>query len=278
MKTFEKLESRYIFRGALVLRDAMHVGSGEGDERADSLFARSNGKLYIPGSSLRGALRSTVERIANALGKNTCLLFDSSSSSACITSNPKLLEGEKERVEKHGEEWNEQKMLNFLQQGKLCDTCKVFGSTHFASKVKITDLYPIQNSTPKDSVRYGIGIDRDTETASEGALFQIEVVEKDCRFDFELIAENLDGTDEWGLLCIGLLEMMRKKEEGGSFYIGAKSAAGLGRCHLMLNKIEYFDNSNGTKYDLRAYLKNGLAVKNEKEAAAFIKKKVEQYL
>ncbi|MBU0567812.1 CRISPR-associated RAMP protein [bacterium] len=272
MKTFETLESRYIFTGALVLKEAMHVGSGEGDERADSLFTRSNGKFYIPGSSLRGALRSAVERIACALGKNTCLLFDGSSSNTCVTSKPELIKNEKETVEKGGGKWDEKKACDFLQ-GNLCDTCKVFGSTHFASKVKITDLYPKKNSVPKDAVRCGVGIDRDTETASEGALFEIEVVEKDCQFDFELIAENLDGKEEWGLLCLGLWEMMRKKEEGGAFYIGAKSAAGLGRCELNLQKIEYFDNAK--PWGLREYLQGELKCESDKD---FVKKKVKEYL
>lgn len=275
MKTFETLESRYIFTGALVLTEAMHVGSGEGDERADSLFTRSNGKVYIPGSSLRGALRSTVERIACALSKNTCLLFYGSSSSTCVTSNPELIKNEKDTVEKGGGKWDEKKACDFLQ-GNLCDTCKVFGSTHFASKVKITDLYPKENSVPKDAVRYGVGIDRDTETASKTALFQIEVVEKDCRFDFELIAENLDGKEEWGLLCIGLWEMMRDKKKGGAFYIGAKSAAGLGRCELDLRKIEYFDNA--TPWGLRKYLQDGLTCKSGDDAVKFVEKRVGEYL
>jgi len=273
MKTFETLESRYIFTGTLALKEAMHVGSGEGNERADSLFTRSNGSLYIPGSSLRGALRSTVEKIAFTLDKNTCLLFNDSSSN-CVTANPDMIKIEKKRVEQSGKQWDEKAVLDFLQPDKLCDTCKVFGSTHFASKVKITDLYP--PNTPTDAVRYGVGIDRDTETAAEGVLFEIEVVEKDCQFGFELIAENLDGKDEWGLLCLGLCEMMRKKEEGGAFYIGAKSAAGLGRCQLTLQKIEYFDNR--TPWGLRKYLQEGFKKLPENEIISFVKKNVEDYL
>lgn len=271
MKTFEKLENRYIFTGTLVLTEAMHVGSGEGDERADSIFVKSTStdQFYIPGSSLRGALRSTVERIAYTLDKDTCLLFDGNSSATCVTVNPGLI----------GQDWGESEILNFLKEGHLCNTCKVFGSTHFASKVKITDLYPtqIENNDPQGVIRYGVGIDRDTETASQGALFEIEVLEKGYKFDFELIAENLSGKKEWGLLCTGLWEMMRDKESGGVFYIGANSASGLGRCQLTDLKIRYF-NQEDENYNLTKYLlEDKLGCISGEEAENFVQCKVKQF-
>lgn len=276
MKTFEKLESRYLFTGTLVLDEAMHVGSGEGDEHADSLFTRSNGKFYIPGSSLRGAFRSTVERIAMTLDIDTCLLSGDPESN-CVTANPKLVDEKRREVEETGGEWNEAAQLDWLKQGHLCETCKVFGSTHFASKIKITDLYP-KNSNPKGVIRYGVGIDRDTETASQGALFEIQVVEKDSNFGFELIAENLEGKAEWGLLCIGLWEMLRQPDESGVFYIGAKSATGLGRCYLQQEdfKMQSFDGVS----ELKQYLESGQMPKTKtaNDAVNFIKCKVQSYL
>jgi CRISPR-associated RAMP protein (TIGR02581 family) len=265
IKTFDKLESRYIFRGVLVLEEAMHIGSGKGDEFADSTFVKSGDKFYIPGSSLRGALRSTVERIAyTLLEKNTCLLYDKSSHPTCVTVNPEVIKDKK----------NEAEIVKILENN-LCDTCKVFGSTHFASKVKITDLYPI-NGNPKDNIRFGVGIDRDTETASQGALFEIQVLEKGHCFDFELIAENLSGKTEWGLLCIGLHEMMRDKANGGAFYIGAKSASGLGRCQLTDLKISYFD-IQCPDYNLKNYLLND-KLGQIADAESFIQTKITEFL
>jgi CRISPR-associated RAMP protein (TIGR02581 family) len=287
MKTFEKLENRYIFTGVLVLTEAMHIGSGESDEHADSTFVKSkfnpNGEpiFYIPGSSLRGALRSTVERITYSLApdgqadKISCLL-NKEGNSTCISVCKNTLYDYTDLIERP--EAGEAELKAFLEKdGNLCDTCKIFGSTHFASKLKITDLYPSRNNNPRDIIRHRVGIDRDTETASEGALFEIEVLEKDCKFDFELIAENLEGETEWGLLCIGLQEMMRKKEEGGAFYIGADSAIGLGRCQLTNLDIKYFDQQDAT-YNLKKYLvENQLGRKVGSDAVKFVCDKVNAY-
>jgi len=282
MKTFEKLESRYIFTGTLILDQAMHIGSGESGEIADSLFTRSNDKFYIPGSSLRGALRSTVERIAYSLASdsekanNVSCLLSRHSGSKCISVCKETQDEYTRLSDKPGT--NEIDLKNFLNKdGHLCDTCKVFGSTHFASKVKITDLYSV-NCKPQGFIRHSVGIDRDTETALQGALFDIQVVEGGATFNFELLAENLDGEKEWGLLCIGLWEMIRKKEDGGAFYIGAKSAAGWGRCYLREDDftIQYFKGGS----ELKQYLQSG-KMPNKKQgnqAVEFIKGKVQAYL
>lgn len=282
MMTFEKLESRFIFSGTLVLAQAMHVGSGESGDEADSLFTRSNGGFYIPGSSLRGALRSTVERIAYSLEPDqekalsvSCLLSQYDGS-RCISVCRETQNGYKVKSEKPGV--TERDLKAFLEEdGNLCNTCKVFGSTHFASKVKITDLYPTL-CVPQGVIRRSVAIDRDTETSSETALFDIQVVEPESTFGFELIAENLDGNEEWGLLCIGLWEMIRDPEDGGAFYIGAKSASGWGRCHLREEDltIQYFQGPG----ELKQYLQSNNMPNRKRgsEAVAFIRGKIQAYL
>jgi CRISPR-associated RAMP protein (TIGR02581 family) len=266
MITFDRLENRYIFTGQLVLREALHIGSGESNENADSPFVRSGDKCYIPGSSLRGALRSTVERIANSLGKNSCLLFDSGSAE-CISVDETM----QQAYQDLDDDTPERARLAFLN-GKICDTCKVFGSPYFASKLKLSDLYPSDDADPQANVRYGIAIDRDTGTTVKGALFEIEAVEKGGGFDFELIAENLDD-DDFGLLCIGLCEMI-----WGEFYIGANSASGLGKCRLAEDlKIKYFQKDD--TYDLKRYIaRKEYGEKIGVDALRFIAKKMDDYL
>lgn len=229
---FEKLNSRYFFTGEILLLNELHIGSGKGDGRTDALVIKDpNGKPFIPGSSLRGALRSTIERIAASIGLKPCLLIKGN---PCVTTSEELM--------------NEFKLLDvsdiptFLSnREKVCPVCQLFGSTVVASKIKITDL-PLCNNKYKYSIRDGVGIDRDTETAKDGAKFDYESVSKDSKFKFELIGENLEKRD-LALLAIGIQEMMN-----GNFWLGGNTARGLGKCQLEENLvIKYFEGADGLK-------------------------------
>jgi CRISPR-associated RAMP protein (TIGR02581 family) len=243
MQNFEKLESRYHLTGILEIRHATHVGCGEGDDKVDSIFITTkDGAHFIPGSSLRGALRSVSERLVASLNLDTCLLGQGNGSQ-CPTGNEMVKKKFREMVEKNTAE---KALFDFLKK-KLCLTCQVFGSPFMASRVRLGDLLPEKNGKPKGLVRWGVGIDRDTETAATGVLFSYEVVEKGEKLDFEIWAENMREQD-WGILGLGLMEMLT-----GNFWVGAKSAAGLGQCRLEENllKLEYFTGKEG----LVSYLK-----------------------
>ena len=79
------MAQRYHFSGMLVTVTGLHIGSGQGDFTTDARFVRTGqDQPYIPGSSLKGALRSTVERMVASLqgqgtgSLRTCLLDASS--------------------------------------------------------------------------------------------------------------------------------------------------------------------------------------------------------
>src|SRR5579884_1757698 len=63
------LRNRYLFRGRLVMQTALHIGGGK------VTLSHSNSPIvltpdevpFIPGSSFKGALRSTVEKLAATL-------------------------------------------------------------------------------------------------------------------------------------------------------------------------------------------------------------------
>jgi CRISPR/Cas system CSM-associated protein Csm3 (group 7 of RAMP superfamily) len=112
--------------------------------------------------------------------------------------------------------------------------------------VKIADLYPANGGKPPGQKRFGVAIDRDTETAAKGLLYTYQVVEENHAFSLELWAENMSD-EHWGVLGVGLLELL-----GGNFWIGGKTAVGLGQCRLKADtlKLEYFDNVAG----LQTYL------------------------
>lgn len=231
---FEKLENRYFFKGELVLENEMHIGSGKGDEKTDAHVVKDfNGKPFIPGSSLRGSLRSVIERIAASLDKKPCLL----EYNTCVTKSD-VLQKEFKEILKSKDNSNINKFLN--DNSKICPVCKLFGSTIVASKIKITDLKLIKEKA-EPTIRHGVAINRDTETSQDKAKFDFEVVPKGSTFEFELIGENLSDNDR-ALLAIGIQEMT-----DGNFWIGGNSARGLGKCKLERLKIEYFDDVEGLK-------------------------------
>jgi CRISPR-associated RAMP protein (TIGR02581 family) len=276
LSDYTRLDSRYFFDGTLTLEHATHVGSGyEGkDTDTDSAFTvtGTDNTMYLPGSSVRGALRSTIERILMTLGKPTCLLYardtNKDAGAKCWTANRELFEMEKKKI--GGGEFSQAKQMELLSKNHdyICHTCRVFGSTFFASKVKIADAMCTKKTTL--NARFGTGINRETGTVESGVLYSYEAAEKGATFKFELIAENMTA-DDLGVLSIGLLEMLE-----GNFWVGAKSAAGLGRCKLQFMAIRYFD---GDKVKLADYLMDRkMEEKGEKDAPTVLRNWAKQYI
>jgi CRISPR-associated RAMP protein (TIGR02581 family) len=234
-----------------VLENEMHLGSGKADGRTDSLVVRDlKNKPFIPGSSLRGVLRSVIERIAASLGKNPCLL----SSKTCVTNSNDI----QEEFKKLLKEKDKDRIELFLKNNsKICPVCRLFGSPVVASKIRITDL-PLKIEKAEPTIRHGVAINRDTETSQDKAKFDFEVVPKGSSFEFELIGENLND-DDLSLLAIEIQEMME-----GNFWIGGNSSRGLGKCKLDKTDIKYFKGVEGLKnylnkkplatMDLKAFL------------------------
>ena len=73
------LRNRFVFTGSLVMSTALHIGGGKVTlSSSDSpVVLTPEQKPYIPGSSFKGALRSTVEKIVPGLpGFSSCALID----------------------------------------------------------------------------------------------------------------------------------------------------------------------------------------------------------
>lgn len=64
------LERRYLFSGDLVLQTALHIGGGDALLGATNspIIRTAEGLPFIPGASLKGAFRSTVEKLAATVG------------------------------------------------------------------------------------------------------------------------------------------------------------------------------------------------------------------
>ena len=249
---FDQLKNRYCLSGRLVSDGALHVGSGAPGEEVDMPVMRDrSGRALIPGSSLRGALRSLLERtLAMAAPGRSCTLFHADEEEPCPTAN----RTQAERIRKLVEEGKAAAARAILladgdSPGRLCATCRLFGSPFAASKLKVFDL-AAKAGEPDRSIRHSVGIDRDEGRARDGILYDYEVLEKGREaavFAMEISGENLNvGNPDFGLL--GVLWTMASK----GLTLGAKSGSGMGNCRLILDKVRYFDE--GRVHKLRDFL------------------------
>lgn len=257
-----KLTNRYILTGVLIMKTGLHIGGGKESLITDSAVIRdAMGQPFIPGSSFKGVLRSTIEKILPVFtsipGLWSCQLFnESDEAKSCLssTSNQKKLSNLKKEIgkkvkdskvlsteykERHlNDIISEQFILETFLPENLCDTCKIFGSPVFGSKIKIQDLDIREPYFELSEVRDGVGIDRDTETAVPQVKFDFEVIPSKSEFDLKIILENVCDK-ELAIFAIGIKEFVE-----GNSAIGGLSSRGLGACSLIIDKIEFLDFTN----------------------------------
>ncbi|WP_052887898.1 CRISPR-associated RAMP protein Csx7 [Thermogemmatispora carboxidivorans] len=234
-----RLRNRYLFKGRLVMETALHIGGGKltlSSSRSPIVLTAEN-IPFIPGSSFKGALRSTVEKLVAALADlsqprlRTCGLIEreqeeleeiqrggGSLDNICPTARQRTIAEERRRR-------GELDLLPILEQ--LCHTCRLFGSPFSASRVNVNDLYiPEEEWNGIIQLRDGVAIERDSERAKEGLKYDYEVVPASTAFDLEITLENASREDLW-LLSLGLSEFVN-----GFGSIGGKRSRGLGACRL----------------------------------------------
>lgn len=229
-----RFQRRFLFTGQLFLKTGLHIGGGRGTlspSKAPVVRTPDN-RPFVPGSSFKGAFRSTVEKLAGALPSDqikTCALTDGT---GCPGAPGSDQEDFNRRRREEG--WNEDKLLAELGE-VLCHTCWLFGSPFTASKINFGDLYLSENDAGMVQIRDGVAIDRDSEKQRPGLLYDYEVVAPTSTFELEIVLE--DPTDiDLGLTCLGLTEFV-----SGFGYIGGNRSRGLGNCQINGLRVHALD-------------------------------------
>ena len=181
-------------------------------------------KFYIPGSSLRGVMRSHAEKIVRTLWDNAqnpicCDPFDRSENSA-ETSCSALIDSAKRK------NW----LSNKDSYKYSCSICRLFGNTHTASRIHVHDS-SIVTGIRELNVRDGIGIDRFTGGVSSGANFQNHILENRT-FQSLITIRNFE------LWQLGLLAYVLRDFERELVTLGFGKNKGFGRVKGTLNKVE----------------------------------------
>ena len=230
-----QLNKKVRLTASIVFDTAWRVGSGkEGETMSDlGVMLTTTGEPILPGSSLKGKLRSTCETLAHALRMSACLLNQEASGIDC-TSDVKYYRDVRENYQKTFKKGLD-KRLQWIES-HTCDVCKLFGSPVKAGRLLVSD------GTLKDwasvvQVRDGVVIDRDSRTAVDGLKYDYEVVPPSSRFELCIDLENPDDAD-LALLGAALFDW----HAGSS--LGGFTSRGLGRFHLEDIKVSHVDLNN----------------------------------
>jgi len=255
MSTFaghHALRERLVFSGVLVTETAIHVGAGDsGDPMAGTdLPVAQDGRRrpYIPGSSLRGSVRSRLEALLRGLGRRVCDPFEKGDEKdEQRLDNPDLGCSHKIAALRKDKVSTEQEAFE-IAWTNACEICSLFGHTFLSSRVRFADL-PLLDAEATTYVRDGVGLDRDLRSASKGILYDFEAVPAGAQFRLRLEVENADPY-EAGLVLVGLDLLAH-----GFVTVGGKSARGLGQAALLdleamrFTVDDFFNGGAGRKLD-----------------------------
>jgi len=198
---FDRLEVLTRITGSLVNLTPLRVGVGREPPLGAVVdiaplrirFAGGGTSPYIPGSSLKGVLRSLAESILRAQDKHVHDPWDF------------------EAVEEE-------------KNGSFCLICGIFGSTRLASHVRVYDAYP--EGEASTFVKTGVSINRDFRGVQPGLLYTEEQVVPGVRWRFMMDVINIrvfpEPGDERGRLLRQLLHMLAS----GMVQVGARRTVG----------------------------------------------------
>jgi len=253
MNTFERFESRTLISATLEMQTALSVGSRASLEPTGTdlpVIKDQKGVPFVPGSSIKGIVRSEMEKVLRSLERETTQLWacdpfgdaKKPPNKQCITSE------EKDNIIKNIEnlpEKDREKELSRKIWEASCTVCRLFGSPWFASRLAFKDasLTNRQELAEVTSIRDGVGIDRDRGAAKDGLKYDFEVVSPGAEFSFVILAENVESWE------IGLLLSVLRPWQEGYLPIGGKSSRGPGWGKLTEISIERIE-----KKDLLDYL------------------------
>ncbi len=168
--------------------------------------------VFLPGSSLKGTLRSYCEKIARTVreGENPRWCCNPFKDDFC------------------GKQFDDRDWTSSVRYARSCVVCRTFGHTHMGSHVALTDAYPLDE--PRLEQRDGVAIDRISGAVAAGP-FNLEVVTQGT-FQVTLALRNFQ------LWQVGLLAVALRDLSQGRVPIGFGKSKGFGRVTLAHRRLE----------------------------------------
>lgn len=165
--------------------------------------------IYLPGSSLKGALRAHAERIVRTVGSAT----KPNNERTTLWASDPLKRDEYKELEKL------QKGTEIYKKSSFTD--QMFGNIAIASRVRIEDAYPVDPTKLKLEERNGVAIDRVFGSVAVGP-FNYQVC-TGGEFKTRIHLKN------FSLAQLALIALVLRDLDDGWFGIGFAKSRGMGQ-------------------------------------------------
>lgn len=186
--------------------------------------------VYLPGSSLKGAIRSHCERIVRTLGGekpsdgNVWACLPVTGGEDNLSCNKRLDEKNKAR-----EAEKKQKLTSSEIYAFSCTICQLFGNMATASHACIKDAYPINPEDIRREERNGVAIDRIYGSVAHGP-FNFEVITAGA-FETAILVKNFT-TAQLALIALAIRDFDEQRVG-----IGFAKSRGLGQVNMKVNRV-----------------------------------------
>ncbi len=241
---FDRLIAESLVEGVLVNEEPLHVGAGaEAFTSPVDLSVVRVRRLYgnelvtvpvIPGSSLKGVLRSLAEAYAAARGFMNPEFRESGLSFVCTAEGLPHIESSLRTVCKDlAEKLGDKGLRKLFSECIASPVIGLFGAPWLASHINVYNAYPMDLGSTSVSVITRVGIDRFTGSQAPNILYTMEYVEPGSKWKFRLRLFNImPGDSRWELVNLIFKALTR------GVLVGRRTSAGMGLVRLLENETQ----------------------------------------
>lgn len=218
--------------------------------------------VYLPGASLKGALRAQAERIARTLnghGGGACdpfsvILRDGSSPPSDLACSERVAARQGYHERQQRETPGARELTIPQRYSDVCPVCRTFGHLGWGRRLRVSDFYPAEEPASVEMTH--ISVDRVGGGVStpylgrrkygSGRTFALQYVYQ-ARLQGQIILENFE------LWQLGLLGLLWQDMVDGLLPVGHKQTTGTGnlRPHLVEMRLTRLGSTSPREGELR---------------------------
>ena len=196
-------------------------------------YYKEGRSVYLPGSSLKGAIRAHCERIVRTLGGEhpnndgvwACNPLRDKATDPRDLSCSKRLDNQNKALKRE----NKPELTGSQCHSSSCTTCQLFGNMATASHARIEDAYPINPEDIRREERNGVAIDRVYGSVAVGP-FNFEVLTAG-EFTTKITVKNFT-TAQLALIALAIRDFDAQRVS-----IGFAKSRGLGQVNMKFKRV-----------------------------------------